>query len=99
MFWGSGPRNALPGIPRTKFRIVVENSRTHDTVCELYPKQLKGDTGLTFLACSFDYWFGRNFGDCREYRTLSLIGQAMFVPRFLRWLRRPRSSHSVTDDG
>jgi hypothetical protein len=32
-------------------RIIVENDRTHDTVCELYPKQYKGDTGLSFLAC------------------------------------------------
>ena len=24
----------------------------------------------------------KNFGDCREYKTSSLIGQAMFVPRF-----------------
>jgi hypothetical protein len=63
-------------------RIIVENGRTHDTVCELYPKQYKGDAGLSFLACSFDYWSGRNFGDCRKYKTSTLIGQAMFVPRF-----------------
>jgi hypothetical protein len=67
---------------KNEVRFIVEDGRTHDTVCELYPKQFKGETALTFYACSFDYWSGRNFGDCREYKTSTLIGQAKSVPHF-----------------
>jgi hypothetical protein len=66
-------------MPRTKFESLLRTGAPTTLSVSYIPNS---DTDLTFFACSFDYWSGRNFGDCREYKTLSLIGQAMFVPRF-----------------
>jgi hypothetical protein len=61
-------------------RILVLDSRTNDTVCEVYPRTWKGDSEVHFRACSYDYWSSKSFGDCREYKTAFLFGK--FVPNF-----------------
>jgi len=64
------------------FRILVRDGNTGDTVCEIYPMTTKGSSEVSFLACSYDYWSSRSFGDCREYKTAFLFGRAEFVPHF-----------------
>jgi hypothetical protein len=62
-------------------RIIVSNSRTHDTVCEIYPRTERGRPDeVVFYACSFDYWTDNNFGDCRNYKTAFSVGK--YVPSF-----------------
>lgn len=63
-----------------EFRILVYDSRTNDTVCEVYPRTMKGSQKIYFFACSYDYWSSKSFGDCREYKTRALFGQS--VPDF-----------------
>jgi len=66
---------------RNDFRILVRDSRTNDTVCEVYPRTMKDDSEVHFFACSYDYWSSKSFGDCREFKTASLFGK--FVPDFI----------------
>jgi hypothetical protein len=62
-------------------RILVRNSRTNDTVCEVYLRTFKAyPDQVSFSACSYDYWSSKSFGDCREYKTAFLIGNP--VPSF-----------------
>ena len=61
-------------------RILVRDSRTNDTVCEVYPRTMKRDPAVHFFACSYDYWSSKSFGDCRNYKTAALFGK--FVPNF-----------------
>jgi hypothetical protein len=63
-------------------RILVRDSSTKDTVCEIYPVTMKAIPHVVFLACSYDYWSSKSFGDCREYKSTLLIGRAEFVPAF-----------------
>lgn len=62
------------------FRVLVQDSRTKDTVCEVYPRNMKGFADVIFRACSFDYWSSKSFGDCRNYKTGVLVGT--YVPSF-----------------
>jgi hypothetical protein len=57
-------------------RILARDTNTNDTVCEIYPM------GISFLACSYDYWSSKSFGDCREYKTALLTGRAEVVSNF-----------------
>jgi hypothetical protein len=71
-------------ISKRDGRILVKDAH-QITLCELYPRVEKGDDPMmpTYFACSFDYFTGRSFGDCREYKTvLTLIGRAEYIPRF-----------------
>jgi hypothetical protein len=68
---------------KNNVRILVQDVKTKDTVCEVYPIVFKGSPEeLDFSACSYDYWSDKSFGDCREYKTrpAALIGRP--VPRF-----------------
>src|SRR5271169_6223123 len=40
------------------------------------------DPRVVYQACAYDYWSSSSFGDCREYKSASLIGKAKFVPDF-----------------
>jgi hypothetical protein len=64
------------------FRILVIDNMTHpyDPLCEVYPRTMRGDPGVHFWACSYDFWSHKAFGDCREYKTAFLFGK--FVPQF-----------------
>src|SRR5260370_2410509 len=63
-------------------RFLVQDNNTSYTVCETYAMTMKTLSHVAFLACSYDYWSRKNFGDCREYKTALLIGRAEFVPDF-----------------
>jgi hypothetical protein len=63
-------------------RILVRDSWTKDIVCELYPHTKRGAAKIAFEACGYDYWSSNSFGDCREYKSGSLIGKAKFLPDF-----------------
>jgi hypothetical protein len=64
-------------------RVLVLNSKTRDTVCEIYPFTAPSDpNNVQFRACSYDYWSDRNFGDCREYKTAPLYRIGSYVPSF-----------------
>jgi hypothetical protein len=62
------------------FRILVRDGKTNDTVCEVYPRTMRGSDDVSFHACSYDYWSSKSFGDCREYKTAALFGK--YVPQF-----------------
>jgi len=64
-------------------RVLVIDSRTSDTICEIYPRTFNGGDKVSFFACSYDYWSSNSFGDCRQYKSSPLIGH--FVPRFFRY--------------
>jgi hypothetical protein len=61
-------------------RVLLQDPRTHDTVCEIYPTTMKA--GMTFYMCSHDYWSSKSFGDCRDYKTKLLIGRAEYALEF-----------------
>jgi hypothetical protein len=63
-------------------RIPVQDIRTKDTVCKVYPRAFKGSDEITFFACSYDYWSDKNFGDCREYKTTAAVFIGRPVPSF-----------------
>jgi hypothetical protein len=62
------------------FRVMVIDSRTKDTVCEIYPRTMKGSQRVHFYACSYDLWSSKSFGDCRAYKTSPIFGKS--VPSF-----------------
>jgi hypothetical protein len=63
-------------------RILVQNSKTMDTICEIYPRTFGQNDSVKFFACSQDYWSSRSFGNCREYRTAPAVLVGKFVPDF-----------------
>lgn len=62
------------------FRVLVQDARTKDTVCELYPRNFKGSQSVAIFACSYDYWSSKSFGNCREYKTAALFSK--YAPSF-----------------
>jgi hypothetical protein len=64
------------------YRFLVQDGTTKDTFCEIYPMP-QGKNDVKFLACSYDYWSSKSFGDCREYKTaVPLMVGAIDVPNF-----------------
>jgi ATP-dependent protease ClpP protease subunit len=64
------------------FRVLVVDSQSDNTVCEIYPRTGVQST-ISYFGCAYDYWSSSSFGDCREYKTSPLFGE--HIPSFFRF--------------